>query len=129
MFAERTDGDIMTAILLVDDEPMVREELMEALEFEGFDVQAVGSVADALNSCANTTFDFIITDLKMPKATGLDLLTALKDMENAPRAFVLSGHGAESNRIEATHLGALNCFSKPVDPDDLVEKLSEHLTS
>lgn len=118
-----------TSILLVDDEPMVREELMEALEFEGFDVQAVGSVADALQSCAETAFDMIITDLKMPKAGGLDLLRALQEMEAPPLAFVLSGHGAESNRVEATSLGALRCFSKPVDPDDLIEKIGEHLSA
>lgn len=116
-----------TSILLVDDEPLVREELMEALEFEGFEVQAVGSVADALQSCSNTSFDLIITDLKMPKAGGLELLTALQGMDNAPMAFVLSGHGAESNRIDATRLGAIDCFSKPVDPDYLIEKIVEHL--
>ena len=118
----------MTAkILLVDDEPMVREELMEALEFEGFDVSAVGSVAEALDACRDSKYDLIITDLKMPKAGGLDLLRALQEIEAPPIAFVLSGHGAESNRVEATRLGALDCFSKPVDPDDLVEKISEHL--
>ncbi|MEM7212596.1 MAG: response regulator [Pseudomonadota bacterium] len=118
----------MTAsILLVDDEPMVREELMEALEFEGFDVEAVGSVADALEICATTAFDVIITDLKMPKAGGLDLLAALKDMNHRPLTFVLSGHGAQSNRVEAMNLGALECFSKPIDPDDLIEEIGKHL--
>lgn len=115
------------SILLVDDEPLVREELMEALEFEGFDVQAVGSVSEALSSCAATRFDLIITDLKMPKAGGLDLLQALKQMKDPPLAFVLSGHGAESNRVQATELGALDCFSKPVDPDDLIETINEHI--
>ena len=118
----------MTAsILLVDDEPMVREELMEALEFEGFDVEAVGSVADALETCAATDFDVIITDLKMPKAGGLDLLAALKGMEHRPLTFVLSGHGAQSNRVEAMSLGAIECFSKPIDPDDLIEEIGNHL--
>ena len=118
-----------TSILLVDDEPMVREELMEALEFEGFDVQTVGSVAEALQICAATAFDLVITDLKMPKAGGLDLLRALQEMEAAPLAFVLSGHGAESNRIDAMRLGARDCFSKPVDPDDLIERIGAHLPS
>lgn len=118
----------MTAsILLVDDEPMLREELSEALEFEGFDVQAVGSVAEALQSCSETRFDLIITDLKMPQKGGLDLLTALQDLSDPPLAFVLSGHGAESNRVEAMRLGARDCFSKPVDPDDLIMKISEYL--
>lgn len=120
----------MTAsILLVDDEPLVREELSEALEFEGFDVHAVDSVDNAMLACGLARFDVIITDLKMPKAGGLDLLASLKDLEHAPIAFVLSGHGAESNRVEATRLGALDCFSKPVDPDDLVERINVHIAS
>lgn len=116
-----------TSILLVDDEPLVREELAEALEFEGFDVLSVGSVADALQACAETAFNLIITDLKMPHAGGLDLLQALNDMDDPPKAFVLSGHGAESNRVEATRLGALECIAKPVDPDDLVAEIGKHL--
>lgn len=115
------------SILLVDDEPLVREELMEALEFEGFDVQSVGSVAEALDACSETDFDVVITDLKMPTAGGLALLTALQKLEDPPMAFVLSGHGAERNRVEATELGAVDCFSKPVDPDALIETISSHL--
>lgn len=118
---------MQTSILLVDDEPMVREELMEALEFEGFDVEAVGSVAEALETCKASEFDLIITDLKMPKAGGLDLLQALQEMNQPPKAFVLSGHGAESNRVRATELGAIECLAKPIDPDVLIEKIGQHI--
>lgn len=114
-------------ILLVDDEPMVSEELQEALEFEGFDVTAVDSVSKALVECETSQFDLVITDLKMPHLGGLDLLRSLREMEAPPKVFVLSGHGAESNRSEATELGALECFSKPVDPDMLVERIGEAL--
>lgn len=118
-----------TSILLVDDEPFLREELSEALEFEGFDVQAVGSVAEALESCQETRFDMIITDLKMPKAGGLDLLAALQAFPDPPLTFVLSGHGAKSNRDDALRLGAKDCFSKPVDPDELIENIAVHLNA
>lgn len=114
-------------ILLVDDEPLVLEELQETLEFEGFDVQAVGSVAEALAACGAAHFDLVITDLKMPHQGGLDLLRSLRDIQDAPRVFVLSGHGAESNREEATELGAYACFAKPVDPDSLIGKIGEAL--
>lgn len=114
-------------ILLVDDEPLVVEELQESLEFEGFDVIGVNSVAEALAACGKTNFDLIITDLKMPQQGGLDLLRALRDMTDRPQVFVLSGHGAESNRDEATELGALACFAKPVDPDMLVGQIEQAL--
>jgi len=60
-----------------------------------------------------------VTDLKMPIRGGLDLIRELAATKNAPIIFVLSGHGAESNRPEAKSLGAVECFAKPVDPDDL----------
>lgn len=114
-------------ILLVDDEPMVSEELQEALEFEGFDVTAVESVSSALMTCDEASFDLIITDLKMPHLGGLDLLCSLQEMSDPPKVFVLSGHGAESNRAEAISLGAAECFAKPVDPDMLISRINAAL--
>lgn len=111
-------------ILLVDDEPLVTEELQEALEFEGHDVEAVGSVPDALAACERGAFDLVITDLKMPQLGGLDLLRALQDRPGSPKVLVLSGHGAESNRTEAMNLGAEGCYSKPVDPDVLTDRIA-----
>ena len=111
-------------ILLVDDEPLVTEELQEALEFEGHAVEAVGSVPDALAACERQNFDLIITDLKMPHLGGMDLLRILLELPQSPKVFVLSGHGAESNRTEAMELGAAECFSKPIDPDILAERIS-----
>ena len=117
------------SILLVDDEPSFREELMEALEFEGFIVDAVGSVRKAVEVCEENAFDLIITDLKMSTACGLDLLRALQKLETPPLAFVLSGYDPESIRREVTRLGAAHCFSKPINPDVLVEHISMHLPS
>lgn len=113
----------MRRILLVDDEPLVTEELQEALEFDGYDVETASSVASALEICDAASFDLVITDLKMPRLTGLDLLRALKTRADAPQVIVLSGHGAESNKLEATELGAAACFAKPVDTDVLIEKI------
>jgi DNA-binding response OmpR family regulator len=113
----------MLRILLVDDEPLVTEELQEALEFEGYEVSAAGSVNDALAVFDAETFDLVITDLKMPRVTGLDLLRALRERSAPPRVIVLSGHGAESNKIEATALGAAACLAKPVDADRLIAEI------
>jgi len=114
-------------LLLVDDEPFITEELQEALEFEGFAVDTTNSVLDALEACEGTRYDVVITDLKMPQMGGLDLIRALKDRGDMPMVFVLSGHGAESNRVEATSLGATECFAKPVDPDTLADRIRAEL--
>jgi len=64
----------------------------------------------------------------MPHRGGLDLIRELADTKNAPVIFVLSGHGAESNRAEAKSLGATACFAKPVDPDDLSDHIRAFCT-
>lgn len=111
-------------ILLVDDEPLVTEELQEALEDEGYAVETESRVAAALARDDVAAFDLIVTDLKMPGAGGLDLLRGIRDLPGpGPKVIVLSGHGAERNREEATALGAAECFAKPVDVDDLIDAI------
>lgn len=113
----------MYKILLVDDEPDLLEELQEGLEFEGFDADTAGSVDAALAACDAVGYDVVVTDLKMPKKGGLDLLRALSNEAKPPVIFVLSGHGAKTNRPEAMTLGAAECFAKPVDLDDLADRI------
>ncbi|MDE4132180.1 response regulator [Phaeobacter sp. QD34_3] len=115
----------MTHVLIVDDEPLLREELQEALELEDMEVSVAESVAGALKHCAQTAFDVVVTDLKMPNAGGLELLRQLSQDGYMAAMFVVSGHGAESSREEAMSLGALACFAKPIDPDDLIEAIND----
>jgi CheY-like chemotaxis protein len=111
----------MALVLVVDDEPLLREELQESLEFEGYDVLTAADVPEALELCDQHSFDYVVTDLKMPKLGGLALLEALKNKGATSKIFVVSGHGAESNRDQALELGAAACFAKPVCTDSLIE--------
>lgn len=117
----------MTSVLIVDDEPMLRDELKEALEFEDFEVIATDSVSNAETLCTAREFDAVVTDLKMPKRGGLDLIATLKDRNYAAAIFVVSGHGAETNREKAEALGAAACFAKPLDVDELVHAITAHI--
>lgn len=117
----------MTRVLIVDDEPLLCEELQETLEFEGFDVTAAGSVNGALDHCADATFDVVVTDLKMPERGGLDLLRELKSQQYPATVFVVSGHGAETNKDQAMDLGASECFSKPLDADALIDAINQRI--
>lgn len=117
----------MTQVLIVDDEEMIREELQESLEFEGFEVQGAASVPEALDLFGDTAFDVVVTDLKMPKMGGLDLIRKLNETKRKPLMFVVSGHGAASNRTEAMALGAAECFSKPLDIDALINAIGERI--
>ncbi len=115
----------MTHVLIVDDEPLLREELQEALELEDLDVSVAESVPDALAQCAKVSFDAVVTDLKMPNIGGLELLRQLNQDGYQGAMFVVSGHGAESSREDAMALGALACFAKPIDTDELVEAIND----
>jgi len=105
------------------------EELQETLEFEGFDVTAAGSVNKALDNCKDASFDVVVTDLKMPERGGLELLRELKSQDYPADIYVVSGHGAESNRSQAKELGATECFAKPLDTDQLIEVINQNLSA
>ena len=111
----------MTNILIVDDEPLLREELQESLELEDYEVTAAASVPEALDQLEGARFDVVVTDLKMPKVGGLELLRKLSERGFDGRVVVVSGHGAESSREDALALGASACFAKPLDVEDLID--------
>lgn len=117
----------MTNVLIVDDEPLLREELQESLELEDFDVWAAGSVADALEIRSEIAFDVVVTDLKMPEQGGLDLIRKLQEDGFEGLVFVVSGHGADSNRADAMALGATECFRKPLDIEQLIETIQDKI--
>jgi len=117
----------MVRVLIVDDEPLLGEELQDALELEGFDADYASSASDGLSLRAEQKFDLIITDLKMPGISGLEFLACLADRGETAPIVVMSGHGAEVNRTRAMELGAKACFSKPFDVDDFISELHQIL--
>ena len=110
-------------VLVVDDEPLIVEELQDAIEYEGMEVTTAGSAMEALTILETQSFDMIVTDLKLPNMSGLDFLAELKKRGTKSKAIVLSGHGAQSSKSEAKALGAIACFAKPVDTDELIRKI------
>lgn len=117
----------MTRVLLVDDEPMLLEELQEALELDDFNVVTAESVCRAEEIFEREIFDVVVTDLKMPKRGGLELIASLKPKRPDTLFFVVSGHGAKTNRETAESLGATDCFDKPLDVDKLVDAINERM--
>ncbi len=108
-------------ILLIDDEALVLEELTETFEFEGFEVTTAASGNDALDLPDLDRIDVIISDLKMPGMSGLDLFRLLKERRDfKAKVILLSGHGAQTERDEAFELGIHAFLSKPIDVVDLV---------
>jgi len=114
----------MATVLIVDDELFVLEEMAEALEDEGYRVLSAANMRQALDFLATegaAGIDLLVTDLKMPGGSGIDLYLQAKALHGTlPPAILLSGHGAESNRIEAMAAGFSECQAKPIDIDSFL---------
>ena len=103
-------------ILVVDDEPGIRQSLGGVLEDEGFAVQSVGSGEDCLSAVAGGGFDLLFLDIWLPGMDGMDVLARLQEIPFAERPVVvmISGHGSIEAAVKATKLGAFDFLEKPL---------------
>lgn len=117
-----TAPTLPTTLLLVDDDEIFRGRLARALEGRGFEVTCAGSVEEALAQLGEPP-EYAVIDLRMPGASGLELLRALRERDPNVKALILTGYGSIPTAVEATRLGAVNYLSKPVDADQVVSAL------
>lgn len=118
-------------VLVVDDEMLVRNFLAETLRRKNLDAYTAENGQKALQLIKENNFDMVITDMKMPDLTGIDLLLKIK--ENSPHTLVvvITAYGSIENAVEAMRLGAFNYLIKPFSPDTIeavLEKAKEHLS-
>ncbi len=114
-------------ILVVDDEPYVRDSLATLLGRRGYDVRTAGGAEEALRTENLDGADLVISDLKMPGQDGATLLGRLAKTEPELPVIVLTGHGTVSSAVECLKLGAVDYLLKPVDPDELMVVLDRAL--
>ena len=101
-------------ILVIDDEPAIRETIKEFLVDEGFEVQLAANGVDALNIIKKIEFDLIITDLSMPGMDGFTLIKHTKPIQPLTPVIVLTGQGTAENAINALQIGAYDFVTKPI---------------
>jgi len=112
-------------VLVVDDEEDFRETLIKRLRARRLDAHGSASGQSALDLMEKMVFDVVVLDVKMP---GMDGITALEQMKKkAPlvEAILLTGHASVEAGIEGMKLGAFDYVMKPVNVDELLEKLRE----
>ncbi len=102
-------------LLVIDDEPDLRTLYELSLLREGYDVDTAGSVAEALASLGARGYQLVITDMRLPDGSGLDLLRHLEDTRRSERAIVITAYGSAQNAVEALKAGAYDYLTKPVD--------------
>lgn len=102
-------------LLVVDDEPDLRTLYELTLLREGYDVETAASVDDARLALQDHAFDAIITDMRLPDGTGIDLLRHLESIGRREKAIVITAYGSAENAVEALKAGAFDYLTKPVD--------------
>lgn len=118
-------------ILLAEDSREMRSLLASALEGEGYDVTRCRDgdqfVDHIVTPSRSVDFDLIISDVRMPGHSGMEILDAGRQLEGFPPMILITAFGSEALHDRARRLGAVAVLDKPFDVDDLVAKVGEIL--
>lgn len=106
-------------ILVVDDHANARQSIVDTLEFNGHSVASASSGAAALQILAEEPYPIVITDLRMPGMSGLELLRALMERPLPPNVILITAHGTVETAVDAMRHGAFDFIEKPFVPDQL----------
>ena len=115
-------------ILVVDDAADAREVIQTQLEDQGYRVVACSSVEEALALLAATPFDVIITDLRMPRASGLELVRHVRGNLADAEIMMVTGYPTIEGAVEAVKTGAEHYLAKPFTEQELVEAVAAIIT-
>ena len=116
-------------ILVADDEKNIREGLREALALDGYEVVTAADGREALEEVTRGEVDLLITDLKMPRLSGEELLKSVAAQLPTMPVIILTGHGTIESAVQAMHDGAYDFLTKPVNLDRLSLLVKRALTS
>ena len=110
----------MARLMVVDDDAGVREFLVDALRDAGHSVAAATTAETALATLRSEGFDLVVTDLRLPGLSGLELLRRIRGEQPETEVLVLTAHGSVDAAVEAMKLGAFDFLQKPLaSPEEL----------
>src|SRR5262252_1910978 len=107
-------------VLVVDDEPVIADNLRLTLNHEGYDVETAGSTVSAMLQVEEREYALALVDLILPDGDGLHLLRLLKAKDPSIEVIIMTGHGSISKAVEATKQGSFYCVAKPFDADEML---------
>src|SRR5256885_14623437 len=110
-------------ILIVDDEPSIREACADVAQQSGMRATMVATAEEALEVLESASVDILLTDLKLQHTNGLDLLKRVHDMHPTVPVIVLTQYGSIDSAVAATQLGAIDYVTKPFRIDELRARL------
>jgi two-component system KDP operon response regulator KdpE len=113
-------------ILVVDDETQIARVLKTALSSQGYEVKTAGDGESALDLAVDWMPDLIVTDLSMPRMTGIELCRSVRERSQVP-IIVLSVRGEEKTKVEALDAGADDYVTKPFSVSELLARVRANL--
>lgn len=114
------DSGKVRRVLLVDDDPGVRNSLGTYLRRAGFDVDTAGSAGEGLQRIQEDPCDLVLTDIAMPEISGIDLLKSIKEQAPECEVIMITGYVDISYAIQAMRHGAYDFFTKPLNFDKIL---------
>lgn len=100
-------------VLIVEDEPLLNEELQEQLLEEQFNVDSAKTLSEARNCVIGDEYDLVLLDLGLPDGNGLELLKMIKKLYNETAVVILTAHGEVDEKVEGLELGSDDYLAKP----------------
>lgn len=116
---------MFSKILIVDDEKPIRDSLKMVLDDEGFTTSVASDGEDALQKLQTENFDVVISDIKMPKLDGIQLLEAASKVSPDTFFIIMTAYASVKTAIEALRNGAYDYLIKPVEFDDVILRLKK----
>jgi two-component system, NtrC family, response regulator HydG len=113
------------SILIAEDEEITLKHLVNTLQREGYEVSGTQNGLNALQKIEREYFDLLITDIKMPGMTGMELLPIVKSKYAETEVIVITGFGTIGSAVEAVKKGAVDYITKPFDLDELIIKVKK----
>jgi DNA-binding NtrC family response regulator len=104
-------------ILVVDDDKAMREMLVSLFRDRGYQVQEASSAADALERASDEPFDVILSDIRMPGKTGIEMVGELRELRPDTPVVLMTAFGSIDSAVESMRAGAFDYITKPFEPD------------
>jgi two-component system nitrogen regulation response regulator NtrX len=114
-------------LLVIDDEPSIRDTMRMLLEYDGYDVLVAASGQEGLTVVEKENPDLVFLDVKMPGMDGLEVLGRLRGMNDSLPVVIVSAHGNTTTALEAGRLGAFRFIEKPLSKDYVLDAVREGL--
>ncbi len=107
-------------ILIIDDEPLMRISISDALKAEGYNITSIESGSDGLKAIMDNFYDVVITDIRLPEVDGLQILKKCRQASPKTKILMITAYGSVETAVEAMRQGAYDYITKPFSMDELI---------